>query len=40
MLRARMPAPPTPFEKDGLARVGLAWLTTMTVLAGVLLAMR
>jgi hypothetical protein len=41
MLRATMPAPPAPlFEKGELTRVGLAWLTTMTVLAGVLLAMR
>ena len=39
MLRATMPAPPAPlFERGEVARVGLAWLTTMTVLAGVLLA--
>jgi hypothetical protein len=40
MLRATMPAPPAPlFEKGEVARVGLAWLATMTVLAGVLLAL-
>jgi hypothetical protein len=39
MLRATMPVPLAPlFEKGELARAGLAWLVTMTVLAGVLLA--
>ena len=41
MLRATMPAPEAPlFEKGERTRVGLAWLATMTVLAGVLLVLR
>ena len=37
MLRAEMPAPATAlFESAELVRIGLAWLATMAILAGVL----
>ena len=40
LLRASLPAPSAPlFDKEEVARVGLAWLATMAVLAGVLVAL-